>query len=227
MSVQTSSVQEESGQDPVYCALKRVVDLSIVLLLLPLCVPLLLLIMLAIRLDSPGPALFRQKRVGQDEGTFELLKLRSMYMHRDDGEHRRAMAQFIRGAPVDVDSSLASGSSYKVVEGQRVTRVGRFLRKTSLDELPQLFNVLRGEMSLVGPRPPLVYEVLYYSVRDKLRLKGKPGLTGIWQIYGRSRVTFAEMVEMDLEYLRKQSLLLDFKLVILTVPVMICGRGGM
>lgn len=115
---------------------------------------------------------------------------------------------------------------YKQVDDPRITRVGRFLRKTSIDELPQFLNVLRGEMTLVGPRPPLPYEVEHYSQRDRLRLRGKPGLTGTWQVYGRSRVPFQSMVEMDIAYLQQQSLRQDLKLIALTIPVMINGSGG-
>jgi lipopolysaccharide/colanic/teichoic acid biosynthesis glycosyltransferase len=119
-----------------------------------------------------------------------------------------------------------NGSLFKLGNDPRVTRVGRFLRKTSIDELPQFFNVLRGDMSLVGPRPPLDYEVANYSARDWLRLSGKPGLTGTWQVYGRSKVTFQKMVEMDIEYLQQQSLWQDLRLIALTPGVMISGRGG-
>jgi len=116
--------------------------------------------------------------------------------------------------------------AYKNVLDPRITKVGRFIRKTSIDELPQFWNVLRGEMTLVGPRPPLPYEVEQYSAYEHQRLLGKPGLTGTWQVYGRSRVTFHNMIEMDLEYLENQSLWRDLKLIFLTVPVMIFARGG-
>jgi lipopolysaccharide/colanic/teichoic acid biosynthesis glycosyltransferase len=115
---------------------------------------------------------------------------------------------------------------YKLENDPRITRVGRFIRKTSIDELPQFWNVLRGEMTLVGPRPPLPYEVEYYSPHDWLRLGGKPGLTGTWQVYGRSQVPFQTMVDMDIEYLQEQSFWKDLKLIVLTVPVMLKGRGG-
>ncbi|GLV57031.1 hypothetical protein KDH_38690 [Dictyobacter sp. S3.2.2.5] len=115
---------------------------------------------------------------------------------------------------------------YKDVQDPRITKVGRFIRKTSLDELPQFWNVLIGQMSLVGPRPPLPYEVELYTSHEWLRMIGRPGLTGTWQVYGRSRVTFQNMVEMDIDYLEKQSIWLDLKLIILTVPVMLFARGG-
>jgi lipopolysaccharide/colanic/teichoic acid biosynthesis glycosyltransferase len=125
-----------------------------------------------------------------------------------------------------INGDAETDNPYKLANDPRVTRVGRFLRKFSIDELPQFINVLRGEMSLVGPRPPLPYEVEQYSLRDQLRLCGKPGLTGTWQVYGRSRVTFQEMVEMDIAYLHQQSIWQDLKFIALTVPVMLQGRGG-
>jgi lipopolysaccharide/colanic/teichoic acid biosynthesis glycosyltransferase len=115
---------------------------------------------------------------------------------------------------------------YKLGDDSRVTRVGKFIRKTSIDELPQLWNILKGDMSIVGPRPPVEYEIRRYSARHFLRLAGKPGLTGTWQVFGRGRVTFEEMIDQDISYLETQSLLYDLKLMVLTVPVMITGRGG-
>jgi len=152
---------------------------------------------------------------------FELLKFRSMYPNSDDSLHRLAIEKYL------ANQTLNNGqAAYKQVDDPRVTRVGKFIRKTSLDEIPQFLNVLRGDMSLVGPRPPLRYEVDQYSLHDTLRLCGKPGLTGIWQVYARSQVPFAEMVAMDIDYLQRQSLWLDLKLIVLTVPVMVFGRGG-
>ena len=147
-----------------------------------------------------------------------------MYVNTDDSSHRQAIAKYMNGEKLSDDKT--ADLSYKLTDDPRVTRVGRWLRKTSIDELPQFFNVLRGEMSLVGPRPPLPYEVEMYSSYDRLRLAGKPGLTGIWQVYGRSRVTFQSMVEMDIEYLQQQSLWKDLKLIVLTIPVMFLAHGG-
>jgi lipopolysaccharide/colanic/teichoic acid biosynthesis glycosyltransferase len=147
-----------------------------------------------------------------------------MYTNSDDAIHREAIARYMNGQKISETTS--SDLPYKKVDDPRITKVGRFLRKTSIDELPQFYNVLRGEMTLVGPRPPLPYEVEFYSQHDGLRLYGKPGLTGYWQVYGRSRVPFASMVEMDIDYLQKQSLREDLKLVLLTVPVMVKGQGG-
>jgi lipopolysaccharide/colanic/teichoic acid biosynthesis glycosyltransferase len=207
-----------------YLRLKRLIDILFTLLILPFLVPVALVVALAIRLDSPGPVFFRQKRVGRNGHEFSMLKFRSMYVDSGESIHREAIAKYMSGQTVS--GTTEDDLSYKVVDDPRVTKVGRFLRKTSIDELPQFFNVLRGEMTLVGPRPPLPYEVERYSQHDWLRLQGKPGLTGYWQVYGRSRVTFSSMVEMDIEYLQKQSLREDMKLIFLTVPVMVMGQGG-
>jgi lipopolysaccharide/colanic/teichoic acid biosynthesis glycosyltransferase len=206
---------------PGYLRAKRIFDvLFTLLLLIPLCI-VMVIVAVCIRLETPGPVFFRQKRVGLNGIEFELLKFRSMYLNGDDSHHREAIKQYMNGSSLN-----GKANAYKLVDDPRVTRVGRLIRKTSIDELPQFLNVLRGQMTLVGPRPPLPYEVEEYSQHDWLRLSGKPGLTGTWQIYGRSRVPFQEMVEMDIEYLQQQSFWLDLKLIVLTVPVMISGRGG-
>jgi len=209
---------------PGYLRMKRIVDVVLTLLLaIPLCI-VFVLIAVVIRLDSKGPVLFRQKRVGLNGEEFLFYKFRSMYVDTDENVHRNAITQYMNGEQLNkrVDTTLL----YKLVDDPRITRVGRFLRKTSIDELPQFLNVLRGEMTLVGPRPPLPYEVELYSDRDWLRLCGKPGLTGIWQVYARSRVDFQTMVDMDIDYLRHQSVWEDLKLVVLTPWVMVTGRGG-
>ncbi len=224
MIVQSAPTQETITLNTSYLRVKRLLDIMVTLLLLPMLGLVMALIALLIRLDSEGPIFFRQKRVGQNGVEFDFLKFRSMYVNNDDAAHRAAIEQFMNGQRIN--NSAQSANHYKIVADRRITRVGKFLRKTSLDELPQFLNVLRGEMSLVGPRPPLPYEVELYDSHDRLRLAGKPGLTGIWQVYGRSRVPFKEMIEMDLAYLRGQSLLLDLKLILLTVPVMAFGRGG-
>ncbi len=224
MLLQTAPVRETIKLKPGYVRAKRIFDMAIALLLLPAFCLVLPLIALLIRLDSRGPVFYRQKRVGQYGDEFDFFKFRSMYVNNDDSLHRTAILQFMNG--YNLTDDISHKNRYKLNNDRRITRVGRFLRKTSLDELPQFLNVLRGEMSLVGPRPPLPYEVENYSSHDRLRLLGKPGLTGVWQVYGRSRVPFNEMVEMDISYLRKQSLLYDLKLIILTIPVMLLGRGG-
>lgn len=225
MAVQVAPrIQETISIDLNYLRLKRLVDILFTVLILFFLLIITIIVAVLIRLDSPGPIFFRQKRVGFNGVEFNMLKFRSMYVNSDDAAHREAIAKYINGQKVSdtTDSELA----YKQVDDPRITKVGRFLRKLSIDELPQFFNVLRGEMTLVGPRPPLPYEVEFYSQHDQLRLQGKPGLTGYWQVYGRSRVPFASMVEMDLDYLQKQSLTEDLKLIALTVPVMVLGQGG-
>lgn len=224
MAVQLAPVQETVDLNLNYLRLKRLVDILFTLLILPFLVILTLIVAVLIRVDSPGPVFFRQKRVGLNGVEFYMLKFRSMYVNCDDSIHREASEKYIIGQTIS--GTAGNELAYKKVDDPRITKVGRFLRKASIDEIPQFLNVLRGEMSLVGPRPPLPYEVELYSQRDRLRLQGKPGLTGYWQVYGRSRVSFASMVEMDINYLQKQSLKEDLKLVFLTVPVMILGQGG-
>ncbi len=224
MTVETLAIPRAIRINHSYQRTKRLLDILFsLLILIPLCV-VIVVVAICIRLDTDGPIFFRQKRVGFNGVEFEMFKFRSMHVNNDDSWHRAAIAKYMSGQKLV--ESTTSDLSYKQVDDPRVTRVGRFLRKTSIDELPQFINVLRGEMTLVGPRPPLPYEVEKYSLYDKLRLSGKPGLTGPWQVYGRSRVTFKEMVEMDIAYLKRQALLEDLKLIALTVPVMIWGRGG-
>ncbi len=224
MAVLSPAVQNAISIDPGYLRARRILDILFTLLiLLPFCIVLVIVAVL-IRLDSKGPIFFRQKRVGFNGKEFEMLKFRSMHVNCDNSVHREAVKQYINGAALNGHSN--ANNQYKLVDDPRVTRMGRFIRRTSIDELPQFINVLRGEMTLVGPRPPLPYEVEAYSLRDQLRLCGKPGLTGTWQVYGRSRVTFQEMVEMDIAYLQQQSIWQDLKLIVLTIPVMLQGRGG-
>jgi len=224
MSIATVPIQETIIINHNYERVKRLLDITFTLIiLLPLLI-ITLFIAVMIKLDSNGPVFFRQKRIGKDGSEFNMLKFRSMYVNSDDSHHREAVAKFMNG------QRLVEGTgdkiSYKLVNDPRITKVGRLLRKYSLDELPQFFNVLLGDMSLVGPRPPVPYEVELYGPHDMLRLCGKPGLTGPWQVYGRSSIPFKEMVEMDITYLRDCSLKEDLKLIFLTVPVMVLGSGG-
>jgi len=217
-------MQSVISMKPGYLRIKSLLDIIIsLLILLPLCL-VIVIVAVFIRLDSAGPIFYRQKRIGLNGAEFTMYKFRSMYINNDDSFHRQAVAEYMSGQKLNGD--VTSDTSYKKTDDPRITRVGRFIRKTSIDELPQFFNVLRGEMTLVGPRPPLPYEVEEYGPYDHLRLAGKPGLTGNWQVYGRSRVTFQNMVEMDIEYLQQQSLWKDLKLIVLTIPVMLQGRGG-
>lgn len=224
MLVQSAPPQETISLNSGYLRTKRLLDVTVTLLLLPLFCLVAPIIALLIRLDSRGPILYRQKRIGLNGVAFDFFKFRSMYVNNDDTLHRTAIESFMNGERLNRGDPTAN--LYKLNGDRRITRVGKFIRKTSLDELPQLLNVLRGEMSLVGPRPPLDYEVERYDARARLRLAGKPGLTGVWQVYGRSRVSYSEMIEMDIAYFEKQSLLLDLKLIFLTIPVMVLGRGG-
>ena len=224
MAVLSPPTQNTLRVDKGYLRGKRILDLVFtILILIPLFIVIAIIAVL-IRIDSKGPIFFRQKRIGMNGVEFDLFKLRSMYVDSDDSVHRESIKQYMNGAALNGKEN--SDNLYKLVDDPRVTRVGQFIRKYSIDELPQFINVLRGEMTLVGPRPPLPYEVEEYGPHEWIRLFGKPGLTGTWQVYGRSRVPFQEMVDMDIEYLGHQSILLDLKLIALTLPVMLQGRGG-
>ena len=201
---------------------KRVSDLIIALMALGILAPFWLLIALLIKLDSRGPVFYKQERVGMDGRVFLFYKFRTMRAGTDDTRHREYQRMYISGQP---DSNLgdAERPAYKLRGDERVTRLGRLLRKLSLDELPQLFNVLRGDMSVVGPRPPIPYEVESYELWHRKRLDMKPGITGLWQVSGRNRLPFDEMVRMDLYYIENWSLLLDMKIILQTLPVMLRG----
>jgi exopolysaccharide biosynthesis polyprenyl glycosylphosphotransferase len=201
---------------------KRASDLLIALLALIVLGPLWLLVALLIKLDSRGPVFYQQERVGMDGRVFLFYKFRTMRAGTDDARHREFQERYIKGLP---DSNLGDEDrpAYKLRADDRVTRLGRILRKTSLDELPQLFNVLRGDMSIVGPRPPIPYEVESYELWHRKRLDMKPGITGLWQVSGRNRLPFEEMVRLDLFYIENWSLLLDLKIILRTLPVMLRG----
>ena len=208
-------------------ALKRMIDLFGSLALLALLSPVFLMIAAAIKLTSRGPVLFRQKRIGEHGTPFTFLKFRSMYVNNDSSEHREYVRQLIEGK---ADKKPASGNGagvFKLTNDPRITPVGKFLRRSSLDELPQLINVFQGEMSLVGPRPPVPYEVEAYATWHRRRLlEAKPGITGLWQVYGRSRVEFDDMVRLDLRYARECSPLLDLKILLQTPKAVIGGDGA-
>ena len=208
---------------------KRVMDIAGSLLLLMVCSPVLCTVAVAVRLSSKGPILYRQQRVGQFGKPFTFLKFRSMYVNNDATVHRRYVVDLIAGQAqrhATNDSSDNIGV-YKLTKDERITRVGAFLRRTSLDELPQLFNVLNGEMSLVGPRPAIPYEVAAYQTWHRRRvLEVKPGITGLWQVNGRGRVAFDEMVRLDLRYARNWSPWLDLKILLRTPRAVIIGEGA-
>jgi len=170
--------------------------------------------------------LFVQDRVGKDEVPFKLYKFRTMAVGNSDDEHRHFTESFIKGKVSARNEDGNGRTLFKLTVDPRVTSIGKFLRRTSLDELPQFINVFKGEMSLVGPRPPLTYELEHYQEWHKGRLAAKPGLTGLWQVSGRSTVPFEEMVHLDLLYIRNWSLLLDVKIILRTIPVMLFGLGG-
>ncbi len=202
--------------------LKRAFDISIAFLALMILLPLWLLIALLIKLDSRGPVIYKQERVGMDGRIFLFYKFRTMRADADDRQHREYQRTFIAGreeANVGDDERPA----YKLRTDARVTRLGRLLRRLSLDEIPQLLNVLRGDMSVVGPRPPIPYEVENYELWHRKRLDMKPGMTGLWQVSGRNRLPFEEMVRLDLFYIENWSLLLDLKIILRTLPVMLRG----
>ena len=205
---------------------KRLFDVLISGATLLIISPVLLLVALFIKLDSRGVILFRQERVGMDGRRFLCYKFRTMKSDADEELHREAYRKNIEG----LDEANA-GNEEKPVFGKvkndpRITRTGRFLRRTSLDELPQFFNVLIGDMSVVGARPPIPYEVEDYDVRHRKRLDMKPGITGLWQVSGRNRLTFEEMVQIDLYYIENWSLLLDLKIILLTLPAILRGDGA-
>jgi len=212
-------------------AVKYALDGVLSAVLLMLCGPLFILIALAIKATSPGPVFFVQKRVGRAGRTFDFYKFRTMRHACDDTVHREFAREFIRGGRSERrgQNGIRGGTAptfYKLARDPRVTPIGRFLRRTSLDELPQLFNILRGDMSLVGPRPPLLYELEYYQDWHKRRLSVRPGLTGLWQVTGRSRVPFDTMVQLDLDYIDHWSMWMDFRLLAKTLPVVLTGRGA-
>jgi lipopolysaccharide/colanic/teichoic acid biosynthesis glycosyltransferase len=210
--------------------IKRTVDVAGAILGLIILAPLFLIISLLIRLSSRGPILFRQQRIGQFGRRFNFLKFRSMYRDCEHDIHREYVKQLIAGGEgygLKKFESATNLGVYKITHDPRITPIGRFLRKTSLDELPQLWNVLKGEMSLVGPRPPIPYEFDSYDNWHKRRvLEAKPGLTGLWQVNGRSRITFDEMVRLDLKYVRMWSLWLDFKILLKTPWAVLIGAGA-
>jgi lipopolysaccharide/colanic/teichoic acid biosynthesis glycosyltransferase len=203
-SIHVDSKLQNAG--PYRSFLKRTFDVFGSLLALLLFSPVLLVIALAIKATSPGPVLYRQKRIGLRGQPFTFLKFRSMYQNNNSAIHQQYVAALIAGG----NNLKQANGTYKLMNDHRITPIGRILRKTSLDELPQFLNVLVGHMSIVGPRPPITYEYEQYLSWHKRRvLDAKPGLTGFWQVNGRSRTTFDEMVRMDLHYARNTSLLMD------------------
>jgi lipopolysaccharide/colanic/teichoic acid biosynthesis glycosyltransferase len=208
-------------------ATKRMIDVLGSLSLLALLSPVFLAIAVAVKLTSEGPVLFRQKRIGEYGTPFTFLKFRSMYTDNDSSQHKEYVRQLIAGQAAKQPTDGNGEGVFKLTNDPRITPVGSFLRRTSLDELPQFLNVLRGEMSLVGPRPPVPYEVEAYATWHRRRLlEAKPGITGLWQVEGRSRVGFDDMVRLDLRYARNCSPWLDLKILIQTPKAVIAGNGA-
>ena len=207
--------------------MKRAVDIVGSVIAFAILLPLMLLIAVFIRLTSKGPILFRQLRTGQYGHQFTLLKFRTMFCEADDSVHKTYVQQFITDNGDWSKRTDSKCAIYKIQDDSRITPIGRVLRKTSLDELPQFWNVLKGEMSLIGPRPPIPYEVECYEAWHRRRLfEVKPGITGLWQVCGRSRTRFNEMVRLDLQYAKSWSLWLDLKILLRTPRVVISGDGA-
>jgi exopolysaccharide biosynthesis polyprenyl glycosylphosphotransferase len=204
----------ELAERRVYDVAKRILDFTIALLSVIVLSPVLLLIAIAIKLDSRGPVFFKQERLGKGTRRFTMIKFRSMYV---DGDARIGELAAL---------NEATGPLFKMRRDPRITRVGRILRRTSLDELPQLFNVLAGTMSIVGPRPPLPRELNGFDTIQRARLRVLPGLTGLWQVSGRSDLPFEEMVRLDMEYIERRSILMDLRIIAMTVPSVVLGVGA-
>jgi len=201
---------------------KRGIDLMVAFFALLMGAPVFGAIALAVKITSPGPVFFRQTRLGLNGVPFTFYKFRTMQHNNDESVHRSFARNFINGRMERREGARI----YKMVRDPRVTRIGVFLRRSSLDELPQFWNVFKGEMSLVGPRPPIHYELDHYQDWHKGRLRAKPGLTGLWQVSGRSRVPFDEMVMLDLHYISHWSLALDLRILLKTIPVLLKGDGA-
>ncbi len=208
-----------------YDLVKRALDVVLSLLILLLAAPIWTTIAILIRSTSRGPVLFRQtEAIGRYGQRFTLYKFRTMENHASDRLHRNAIERFVAGEAVDADAQ--DRAVYKIVRDPRVTPLGRILRKVGLDELPQFINVVRGEMSIVGPRPPVSYEYEHYDERARQRLVVRPGITGLYQVSARSKVSFDRMIEIDLVYVNHRSLALDLAIMIRTPLVMLSGRGA-
>ena len=221
-------LNHKTPQKRLTLAIKRVMDFGASALILLTISPILAAIAVIIKLTSKGPVIFRQERLGQSGARFNCLKFRTMYANNDPKIHQEYIAQFIAGKE-GAAGQQDNGKKpvYKITNDPRVTPIGRLLRKTSLDELPQFWNVLRGEMSLVGPRPPVPYEFEIYDTWHRRRvLELKPGITGLWQVSGRSSTSFDDMVRLDLRYCRSWSLWLDIKILLATPTAIFTGQGA-
>ncbi len=210
-------------RDVLFLAIKRALDIAVSLAVLVLLSPLLVLIAIAIKLTSPGPVLFRGTVHGLNGVPFTYYKFRSMVAGGDTGAHKEFIKKYVTQGKGHVDES--GKEVFKLTGDKRVTTIGKIIRRVSIDEVPQMINVLRGEMSLVGPRPPVPYEYELYDETKKQRLVVKPGITGLNQVRRRSQSTFEQMYADDLEYIRAQSILLDLRIMVKTPWVMLFGVG--
>jgi lipopolysaccharide/colanic/teichoic acid biosynthesis glycosyltransferase len=217
----TSAPEERRTFVDVSC---RVLDIVVATAMLIVLAPILLLIAAAIKLEADGPVIFRQRRLGRSQRPFTVNKFRTMRQGASHKVHQEFVLRLIAGDTPSADD--AGSPHFKLTKDDRITRVGRVLRRTSLDELPQLWNVLRGEMSLVGPRPPIPYEVDHYPPHWFGRFAVKPGLTGLWQVNGRSRIPLEEMIKLDLEYAERRSLRLNLWILLRTIPAVLSLRGA-
>ncbi|MGB6199008.1 MAG: sugar transferase [Candidatus Acidiferrales bacterium] len=221
-------ISRKASKKKFSMGIKRVIDIIGSALMLIALAPVLAIIAIAIKLTSKGPILFKQERLGQFGASFNCLKFRTMYSDNDPKMHREFVQQFIAGKTENESTSETVRTVYKITNDPRVTAIGGWLRKTSLDEFPQFWNVLRGEMSLVGPRPPLPYEFEVYDFWHRRRiLESRPGVTGLWQVSGRSRTCFDDMVRLDLQYSESWSLWLDFKILMATPRAVFIGDGAL
>lgn len=220
-------VEEQAGFGRAAAAVKRFVDIVGALVAIAVSSPIIVLTAIAIVATSPGPVIFRQHRIGKGGVPFVFYKFRSMRVDADDRIHREYVAKLIEGNLDEINLGDKDRPVYKMMRDPRVTPVGRVIRRMSIDELPQLFNVLKGDMSLVGPRPPLPYETeRYQSWHLRRVLQVRPGITGLWQVEGRSTTSFDEMVRLDLRYIRSYSLWLDLKILAKTAMVVLCRKGA-
>ncbi len=206
---------ENFKEKPVYDFFKRVIDILVSGIAILLLSPILLVLVIAVRSDG-GPAIFKQWRVGKNGTLFRIYKFRSMCVNADSPEMLQKLAAF----------NEMDGPAFKIKEDPRITKVGRFIRRTSLDELPQLFNIFKGDMSIVGPRPALEQEVAQYSETDGYRLLVKQGLTCYWQCSGRNNISFKEWMKLDAKYVQERSLWTDLKIVLKTIPAVLTGNGA-
>lgn len=238
-----AKVIESANDDSeaIYFFAKRLIDVIFVLVTLPILLPILIGVAILIKLDSRGPVLYRQDRVGTkriknaggvswEKHNFTILKFRTMIPDAPSDIHRKFVKAYIAGDEEEMariqERSTSGIASYKLELDPRITRIGRWLRKTSLDELPQVWNILKGDMSLVGPRPAIPYEVKMYEEWHHQRLQTVQGLTGYWQTSGRNSISFDEMVNLDIDYINQQSIWFDIKILLLTLPIVLLRRGA-